>query len=70
MHDGLGSVRQLLDNTGQIAETYAYDPFGVPLSADTVYNPFRFTGEVWDAEVDLLYLRARYYQPATGRFVT
>ena len=69
-HDGLGSVRQLLDNTGQIAETYAYDPFGVPLASDTVPNPWRFTGEAWDAEVELLYLRARYYQPGTGRFIS
>ena len=70
LHDGLGSVRQLLDNTGQIAETYAYDPFGVPLSGGTLPNAYRFTGEAWDAEVALLYLRARYYQPETGRFVT
>ena len=70
VHDGLGSVRQLLDNTGQIAETYAYDPFGVPLAGGSVPNPYRFTGEAWDADVELLYLRARYYQPGTGRFVT
>ena len=70
MHDGLGSVRQLVDNTGQIATNYAYDPFGVPLSENAVYNPFRFTGEGWDAEVELLYLRARYYQPEVGRFIT
>ncbi|MGB3904006.1 MAG: RHS repeat-associated core domain-containing protein, partial [Anaerolineae bacterium] len=63
-------MRQLVDNTGQIAETYAYDPFGVPLASDTVPNPYRFTGEAWDAEVELLYLRARYYQPETGRFIT
>jgi len=59
VHDGLGSVRQLLDNTGQIATKYAYDPFGVPLASDTVPNPWQFTGEAWDAEVELLYLRAR-----------
>ena len=70
VHDGLGSVRQLVDSTGQIATNYAYDPFGVPLSAGTVPNPWRFTGEAWDAEVELLYLRARYYQPGTARFVT
>ncbi|MGB3904696.1 MAG: RHS repeat-associated core domain-containing protein, partial [Anaerolineae bacterium] len=70
VHDGLGSVRQLLDNTGQIGESYAYDPFGVPLGSDTVPNPYGFTGEAWDAGVGLLYLRARYYQPETGRFIT
>jgi len=35
-----------------------------------VYNPYRITGEAWDTEVELLYLRARYYQPETGRFIT
>ncbi len=70
VHDGLGSVRQLLDTTGQIETNYAYDPFGVPLVGGEVYNPYQFTGEAWDAEVELLYLRARYYQPGTGRFIT
>jgi len=70
VHDGLGSVRQLVDTTGQIETNYAYDPFGVPLVGGGVYNPYQYTGEAWDAEVGLLYLRARYYQPGVGRFVT
>jgi RHS repeat-associated protein len=70
LHDGLGSVRQLVDTTGQIETNYAYDPFGVPLVGGDVYNPYQFTGEAWDAEVELLYLRARYYQPEVGRFIT
>jgi RHS repeat-associated protein len=69
-HDGLGSVRQLLDNTGELEANYAYDPFGVPVVAGDATNPYQFTGEAWDAEVELLYLRARYYQPETGRFMT
>ncbi len=70
VHDGLGSVRQVLDSAGQIATRYTYDPFGMPLPGDGVPNPWQFTGEAWDAEVELLYLRARYYQPETGRFMT
>jgi len=70
VHDGLGSVRQLVDTAGQIETNYAYDPFGVPLVGGDVYNPYQFTGEAWDAEVGLLYLRARYYQPEVGRFIT
>ena len=70
MHDGLGSVRQLLDPTGEVETNYAYDPFGVPLAGGDTYNPYQYTGEAWDAEVELLYLRARYYQPGTGRFIT
>ena len=70
MHDGLGSVRQLVESGGQVETNYAYDPFGVPVVGGEVSNPYQFTGEAWDAEVELLYLRARYYQPETGRFVT
>ena len=69
-HDGLGSVRQLLDSTGDLETNHAYDPFGVPVVGGDVYNPFQYTGEAWDAEVELLYLRARYYQPEVGRFIT
>jgi RHS repeat-associated protein len=70
VHDGLGSVRQLVDTTGWIETNYAYDPFGVPLVGGEVYHPYQYTGEAWDAEVELLYLRARYYQPEVGRFDT
>jgi RHS repeat-associated protein len=69
-HDGLGSVRQLVNAAGQIETNYGYDPFGVPLVGGEVYNPYQFTGEAWDEEVELLYLRARYYQPEVGRFIT
>jgi RHS repeat-associated protein len=69
-HDGLGSVRQMLDSTGEVETNYAYDPFGVPVVAGDASNPYQFTGEAWDEEVELLYLRARYYQPETGRFIT
>jgi RHS repeat-associated protein len=33
-------------------------------------NPWLFTGEQWDGESGLYYLRARYYDPAIGRLVT
>jgi RHS repeat-associated protein len=68
--DGLESVRQLLDSTGQVETNYAYDPFGVPVMGGDGSNPYQFTGEAWDAEVELLYLRARYYQPEVGRFLS
>jgi RHS repeat-associated protein len=70
VHDGLGSVRQLLDSTGDVEANYAYDPFGVPVVGGDVSNPYQYTGEAWDGEVELLYLRARYYQPEVGRFVS
>jgi RHS repeat-associated protein len=42
----------------------------VPVMGGDGSTPYQFTGEAWDAEVELLYLRARYYQPEVGRFVT
>ncbi|MFB0537486.1 MAG: RHS repeat-associated core domain-containing protein [Anaerolineae bacterium] len=33
-------------------------------------GPYGYTGEHWDAATGLLYLRARWYDPATGRFLT
>jgi hypothetical protein len=52
-HDGLASVRQMLDSTGEVETNCAYDPFGVPVVGGDASNPYQFTGEAWDAEVEL-----------------
>jgi RHS repeat-associated protein len=67
--DGLGSVRQLADLTGQVVASYRFSPFGVPLD-ESGGEPYGFTGEQWDASAGLVHLRARYYEPEMGRFVT
>ena len=33
-------------------------------------NPFRYSGEYFDEETGFYYLRARYYDPSVGRFLT
>ena len=67
--NGHGDVVGLLDNTGTLTKSYTYDPFGVEQNIDTNdTNPFRYCGEYFDNESKDLYLRARYYSPATGRF--
>jgi RHS repeat-associated protein len=69
--DGLGSVRQLADAQGYLVQRYEYGPFGEMLvSEGQRTNSLRYTGEQWDSDVGLLYLRARWYDPATGRFTT
>lgn len=34
-----------------------------------MYNPYKYTGEVYDEESGLYYLRARYYEPSIGHFI-
>jgi RHS repeat-associated protein len=69
--DGLGNVRQLADAQGYLVQRYDYGPFGEALTSEGKRtNSLRYTGEQWDSDVGLLYLRARWYDPATGRFTT
>ena len=69
VNDGLGSVRQLADPTGQVVQGYSFSPFGVPLG-ESGGEPYGYTGEQWDSDAALLYLQARWYVPGTGRFLT
>ncbi|MBX7133995.1 MAG: S-layer homology domain-containing protein [Fimbriimonadaceae bacterium] len=68
--DGLGSVVSV-SNPNIVLTRYSADPWGVPaapaLAGDR--NRFGFTGEPMDSN-GLLYLRARYYDAATGRFIS
>lgn len=66
-----GSVVQLTDESGKVTKTYEYDSFGNEVKPDSKDdNPFRYCGEYYDKETEEIYLRARYYQPAVGRFLT
>ena len=68
--DGLGSVTDLTDSAGVTAKSYSYDAYGNILeSPGTVEQPYTYTGRELDAESGLLYYRARYYDPATARFL-
>jgi RHS repeat-associated protein len=69
--DGLGSTRLLMDASGIVTDTYNYDAFGNQIAhTGTTVNEFMFTGQQYDANVGFYYLRARYYQPDTGRFTS
>ncbi|MBE7471974.1 MAG: hypothetical protein HS114_22795 [Anaerolineales bacterium] len=69
--DALGSVRQIADPTGQLLLTQRFDPFGglVERSTLNVQTAYGFAGEEQDPESGQLFLRARTYNPATGRFL-
>ncbi len=47
----------------------SYEPWGAPRVGSTTLGGFGHTGEQHDAETGFVYLRARHYDPATGRFL-
>ena len=66
-----GDVVNLTDNNGAVTKTYQYDAFGVEKNIDDAdTNAFRYCGEYYDKETATIYLRARYYSPSTGRFIS
>ena len=68
--DGLGSTTAITSSTGAVVKTYQYDVFGaIRVQTGTQPNEFTFTGEQVDSS-GLEYLRARYYDGATGRFLS
>ncbi len=69
--DGLGSVTSLSNGAGAVAQTYTFDSFGkLTASSGSLTNPFQYTAREWDAETNLQFSRARYYDPSTGRFLS
>ena len=69
--DGLGSVRHLTNTAGTKTNTYDYNAFGTLIASSTpTPNSYLFTGEQFDANLGLYYLRARYYNQGGGRFWT
>jgi RHS repeat-associated protein len=68
--DGLGSITSLRDVNGSVVATYSYDAFGNTTATSSINNPFQYTGREWDSETGLYYYRARYYEPAVGRFTS
>ena len=70
-YDGLGSVRFLTDGAGSITDTYTYDAFGTLISrTGTTPNDYLFAGEQFDPDLNLYFLRARYFNQDTGRFIS
>ena len=59
------------DAQGEPAARYETDAFGNLLDrSGEVPNPFVYAGREHDAALGLYYFRARYYDPALGRFLT
>ncbi len=70
-YDGAGNVRNLANSAGAVTDTYEYDAFGNSFTVSgTTPNVYLYRGEQFDSDLGLYYLRARYYNPATGRFLS
>ena len=75
INDHLGNTRVVLDETGNVKETYDYHPFGMTLRENisgTQPARYKFTGKEQDNELGLgwYYFGARYYDPSIGRWLT
>jgi RHS repeat-associated protein len=67
--DGLGSTMAIVNATGTVQNSYAYDVYGKPTVTGSLSNEFDFAGQQTDA-TGLQYLRARYMDPETGTFLS
>jgi RHS repeat-associated protein len=72
--DGAGNVIALTDTLKVVKRSYQYDPWG-PLTGGSGslsnVDRARFKGALWlGPEANLYYMRARWYEPMTGRFLS
>jgi RHS repeat-associated protein len=67
--DGLGSIRFLTGESGNVTDAYEFTAFGELLAhTGTDQQPYAFAGEPYVPNVRFQYHRARWMDPRTGRF--
>jgi RHS repeat-associated protein len=64
----LGTTIAAIGRSGNVVEDYEATAFGVQQQNTRAQH--LFTGEYWDQDGKPLYLRARWYDSATGRFIS
>jgi RHS repeat-associated protein len=72
LHDGLGSVRNVITSGESVTHHYTYYAFGESYlkgEGGSPKNRYTYTGREWDSESSTLYYRARQYSPSVGRFL-
>ena len=73
-YDGQGNTIALTDEDGNVTDTFDYDAWGnvIERTGDTP-TPFQWHGQVgyyWDDALGRYHVRARPYEPASGRWTT
>ena len=70
-----GDIVKIVDNTGAVVGEYSYTAFGectvlTDLNNIANINPFRYRGYFYESNSGLYYLKTRFYNPVTGRFIS
>lgn len=69
--DVLGSTVLITDEQGEVVAEYEYDVFGSVIGkSGLAESNYLFTNQEYDPESELYYYNARYYNTATGRFIS
>ncbi len=70
--DGTGHTVALTNASKTLVNKYAYSPFGTVNKVEAIAQPFQYVGQygVIAAPNGLYYMRARYYDPSVGRFLS
>jgi len=69
LFDGLGSVVGLTDGSGNVVNTYSYEPYGkLASSTGSVANPWLFASGYFDSQTGLYKFGMRYYDASIGRW--
>jgi RHS repeat-associated protein len=70
-YDGLGSTRTLTNPNSEVTDSYTYEAFGeLQEQTGNTENNYLYTGEQLDPNTGDYYLRARFYHPGSGRFLS
>jgi RHS repeat-associated protein len=74
LQDRLGSIRDVINNSGGVVDDIQYDAFG-NMTAETpggsAYRGwYAYSGREFDTEINLQYNRARWYDSFSGRWIS
>lgn len=73
-YDGMGNTSALTDNLGNVTDTYSYSAFGEEVAqTGSTTNPFGYAGALGyyvNPPTQDLYVRARFYAPRLGRWLS
>lgn len=70
LEDASGNVRFATSSTGSKSASNNYDPFGNNIATSGLFSEFQYNTQQLDSESNMYFLRARYYDPETGRFIS